>query len=65
VKAATFHRSDFVQQNVAKTKTNIFVCACDITCFIFLTKLVKYKAGEQQGERWLLVGPLAPVTLNK
>jgi hypothetical protein len=32
--------------------------------FSILTKLAKNKAGEQQGERWLPMGPLAPMPLK-
>jgi hypothetical protein len=27
----------------------LFVCACDLTCFLFLTKMVNNKAGMQRG----------------
>lgn len=46
--------------------TYIFICLrMRIYIFSILIKLVKNKAGEQQGERWLPIGHLVPVTLNK
>jgi hypothetical protein len=42
VKAATLHRSDFVQQNVANTKTNTCCKSCVASLKVWLTSFASF-----------------------